>query len=80
MMNAQRLTGPLPVETKTKRRGGPAAWTLRALLALGRALVTWQQRAIERESLRGLSDHHLRDMGLTRAQVEYELSKPLWRF
>ncbi len=43
------------------------------------ALVTrWTGRSAQRRRLRELDDHLLRDMGLTRADVEREASKPFW--
>ena len=42
-------------------------------------LLTWQQRARDRHQLQSLSDHMLRDIGLTRADVFAEASKPFWR-
>jgi uncharacterized protein YjiS (DUF1127 family) len=50
--------------------------------AVGRAidlLLTWQQRARDRRQLESLSDHMLRDIGLSRADVFAEASKPFWR-
>lgn len=38
----------------------------------------WQQRAAERVHLAGLSDHHLKDIGVSRADVEAEARKPFW--
>ena len=37
------------------------------------------ERSRQRRALRGLSDTMLRDIGLSRADVEREASKPLWR-
>jgi uncharacterized protein YjiS (DUF1127 family) len=42
-------------------------------------LLTWQQRARERRQLLGLNDQMLRDIGIGRAEVEAETSKPFWR-
>jgi uncharacterized protein YjiS (DUF1127 family) len=42
-------------------------------------LLTWQQRARDRRQLESLSDHMLRDIGLSRADVFAEASKPFWR-
>jgi uncharacterized protein YjiS (DUF1127 family) len=42
-------------------------------------LLTWQHRARDRRQLQTLSDHMLRDIGLTRADVFAEASKPFWR-
>jgi uncharacterized protein YjiS (DUF1127 family) len=50
--------------------------------AVGRAidlLLIWQQRSRDRRQLESLSDHMLRDIGLTRADVYAEASKPFWR-
>ena len=41
-------------------------------------LVTWQERARERRRLAALDDYLLRDMGLSRSQVESETSKRFW--
>lgn len=43
------------------------------------ALYRWQSRYTERRQLRQLSDHLLKDIGLSRADVEREASKPVWR-
>jgi uncharacterized protein YjiS (DUF1127 family) len=68
-----------------------AAWANRRRLvrrawswspAVGRAidlLLIWQQRARDRRQLESLSDHMLRDIGLSRADVFAEASKPFWR-
>lgn len=45
-----------------------------------RALVaSWYERLISRNQLAELDDRLLRDIGLTRADVDVELSKPFWR-
>jgi uncharacterized protein YjiS (DUF1127 family) len=41
--------------------------------------LTWFERAHQRRQLHELSDHMLRDIGLTRADVWAECSKPFWR-
>ncbi len=46
--------------------------------ALG-ILLVWQERASERHRLAELEAHQLEDMGLTRADVTAECSKPFWR-
>jgi uncharacterized protein YjiS (DUF1127 family) len=50
--------------------------------AIGRILHTlrvWSKRAESRRAHAMLSDHLLRDIGLTPADVERELMKPFWR-
>lgn len=42
-------------------------------------LLTWQQRARERQLLACMDDHILRDLGLSRADVMREHVKPFWR-
>jgi uncharacterized protein YjiS (DUF1127 family) len=43
------------------------------------ALITWQQRRSDRLRLQSMDDHMLRDIGLSRADVEAEVAKPFWR-
>jgi uncharacterized protein YjiS (DUF1127 family) len=42
-------------------------------------LYAWQQRATERRHLMELDDRMLGDLGLTRADVHREGTKPFWR-
>jgi len=46
---------------------------------IARTLVEWRARAMDRRALAMLDDHLLRDIGLSRADVEREVSKPFWR-
>lgn len=50
-----------------------------ALPALLETLFTWQERASQRRHLASLDDRLLKDMGIFRADVEVEASKPFWR-
>ena len=50
-----------------------------AIVRLFELLIAWQERERQRHHLRELDDHLLRDMGISRADVEYEASKPFWR-
>lgn len=50
-----------------------------ALVRLFDTLLAWQERANQRHHLRSLSDYMLRDVGLSRADLEAEASKPFWR-
>ena len=38
----------------------------------------WMERGRQRQHLAELDDRLLADVGLTREQVEYEISKPFW--
>ena len=42
-------------------------------------LSIWVDRARERRQLYALDDHMLKDIGLTRADVELEIHKHFWR-
>jgi uncharacterized protein YjiS (DUF1127 family) len=42
-------------------------------------LVTWRQRARSRHLLRRLDDRMLRDVGLSRSDVERECAKHFWQ-
>ncbi len=49
---------------------------------LGRGLdwlLLWAERAGQRHRLAELNDHMLRDIGLTRADVMAETTKPFWQ-
>jgi uncharacterized protein YjiS (DUF1127 family) len=59
-----------------RRRVGGLALSLRRAADM---LLIWHERARQRRQLRSLNDHMLRDLGLTRADVMAESSKPFWR-
>ena len=42
-------------------------------------LIAWRERAAERVQLATLDDRQLHDIGLARADLESEVSKPFWR-
>jgi len=50
-----------------------------ALLGLWRLLIVWNGRWQDREQLREMDPRILRDIGLSRRDVEREASKPFWR-
>ena len=52
---------------------------LRALTRAADRLLTWQERARQRRALECLSDHMLRDIGLSRADVMAEATKRFWQ-
>jgi uncharacterized protein YjiS (DUF1127 family) len=51
----------------------------RGFKALLELVKTWRRRAYERQALAGMSDHLLRDIGVTRCDAMNEASKPFWR-
>ena len=66
--------------TQRKSRFAPEFRSLASLpAALVRMVLDWQERASERRHVSGLDDHLLKDVGLTRADVETEARKPFWR-
>ena len=76
----------IPVRAAWAARRGLASGFVRHARSWSRAvaraidlLLVWQQRARDRRQLESLSDHMLRDIGLTRADVYAEASKPFWR-
>lgn len=42
-------------------------------------VLTWHQRARDRQALHRLDAHMLHDIGLSRADVEHEASKHFWQ-
>ena len=51
------------------------AWTV----GLFDRLIAWQGRAAERAQLAAMDDRLLRDVGLSRSDIEREYVKPFWR-
>lgn len=49
------------------------------LLRVVNQLLIWQDRARERAHLRDLSDHMMKDLGLSRADIDREAGKPFWQ-
>ena len=57
-------------------RGNAADGVMRLFL---RGVAEGVRRARQRQDLAGLSDYSLRDIGLSRADVDLEVRKPFWR-
>jgi uncharacterized protein YjiS (DUF1127 family) len=58
----------------------PLRYTVRDILhALVLQILIWHERSRQRRDLAQLSDHMLRDIGLSRADVWSECEKPFWR-
>ena len=78
-------TGPSTSAAALALRGGirPGPLSRRRVGLLGRIfglLLDWSERARMRSQLEGLSDHSLRDIGITRADVSREIAKPFWQY
>lgn len=56
-----------------------APWHLPSPIGWAAWLVYLQAKWRIRNELRALNDTQLRDVGLTRAQIESELRRPFWR-
>jgi uncharacterized protein YjiS (DUF1127 family) len=55
------------------------SFVLGAAVAVFEVLAVWQDRRRQRSTLARLDDRMLRDIGLTCADVDGEISKPFWR-
>ena len=59
------------------------AWSIRTagrwVARLIDRLLDWQERVEQRHHLSGLDEHLLHDIGLSRSDVEAEVSKPFWK-
>lgn len=42
-------------------------------------IKAWDKRARQRHELKGLSDHTLNDIGVSRAEINKEAHKPFWK-
>jgi uncharacterized protein YjiS (DUF1127 family) len=49
------------------------------LQLLGQTVSLWLRRLRERAELAHFEERDLRDLGITRADVDYEVAKPFWR-
>jgi uncharacterized protein YjiS (DUF1127 family) len=67
---------PYPGNAHGVRPGRAGASGLQRAVTL---LLIWRERARQRHQLQLLNDHMLRDIGLTRADVFAEASKPFWK-
>lgn len=57
----------------------PKQGQIARLVAVFDALIKWQDRARNRVFLAELSDRELRDVGLSRADIDAEVTKPFWQ-
>ena len=56
-----------------------ARWWASAVPRVAGLISIWRERARQRRHLQTLNDRMLRDIGLTRADILAEASKPFWR-
>jgi uncharacterized protein YjiS (DUF1127 family) len=55
------------------------SFVLGAVVGVFDMLAVWRDRRRQRSTLARLDDRMLRDIGLTYADVDGEISKPFWR-
>jgi uncharacterized protein YjiS (DUF1127 family) len=72
---ASKCTVAGAVGDSGRRRTAFAAPIITPLVDL---FSTWLERVRERRQLHALDDRMLKDIGLTRADVEYEVQKHFW--
>jgi uncharacterized protein YjiS (DUF1127 family) len=64
---------------KTMNAHQPLPPMANIVFALAVTILKWEERRATRQSLRYLSDHHLRDIGLDPQAAASEANKPFWR-
>ena len=71
---ATAANGLAHADTRVVTGGGPrSSWSfLDVILAM-------LERRKQRQALMGLDDHLLKDIGVSRTDVEQEVTKPFWR-
>jgi uncharacterized protein YjiS (DUF1127 family) len=73
-------TGARPAARPAGGQGGGPSVTLGEIAgALLATVAVWRERARQRRALATMDDYLLRDIGLTRADVDHEAGKPFWR-
>lgn len=65
--------------TESHQQPARRAATDGVMAAFLRGVAESVRRARQRRDLAALSDHSLRDIGLSRTDVDFEISKPFWR-
>ena len=77
-MSRARSCGPDRISQETQWHASPHRLSdfLRDVRA---ALREWRRRKNSRLELARLDERMLRDIGLTRAEVDHEINKPFWR-
>ena len=67
------------IETSGEMPGRSQFNVLRAVRFLFDQVALWQERRRQRTALMKLDGRLLQDIGLSLADVEYEIRKPFWR-
>ena len=72
---------PLPTAPDVALQRRDETAVIAPLGRIGRSIATirqWRRRVRSRQQLRELNDHILKDIGLSRDAVAYEVAKPFW--
>lgn len=69
----------LPGSSGVGKRTGTLRMAGQWVAGLVDRLLDWQERAQQRHHLSGLDDHLLHDIGISRSDVEAEVTKPFWK-
>ncbi len=77
MMACEAIDLERPAQGAARRAG--SGRVARLVTALLRLLHAWRERAWLRRELPTIDARMLRDIGLTRAELEGEAEKPFWR-
>jgi uncharacterized protein YjiS (DUF1127 family) len=75
-MTALALPTPAPRTSAATKAGAAPRPGVPALIA--RRLAAWAELRRQRRRLLAMSDHMLRDLGLSRADAEGEATRPFW--
>lgn len=70
---------PTVSRTASARSGGISDSPGSIAVRVADAVLTWLQRDRDRRALQALDDRLLRDIGVSRTDVEHEATKPFWR-
>jgi uncharacterized protein YjiS (DUF1127 family) len=79
IQKSRALSGHRPVVTRATALDVSLTGLGALLVKASDTLLDWQDRARQRHRLGEMDDHLLRDIGLSRADLEHEIDKPFWR-
>ncbi len=76
--NANWAPRPIAATPATTQALAASAWAFSASREMTLAMLTWYARDRERRALAALDGRMLRDIGLTRTDVQVEVEKRIW--
>ncbi|HUC16560.1 MAG TPA: DUF1127 domain-containing protein [Acetobacteraceae bacterium] len=69
----------LVIARRTPSSSRPLGVALAAFRSLGEQVAAWRKRQRERAEMFALDEASLKDLGISRAQANFERGKPFWR-